>query len=245
MNRVLSVLTLTAALTFNTLARADLVTHALVSFGDSEPTTVQVFGAAHAAISNSYTSPGSFTGTAEAWAGYGLVRAVASAHTQNASYDTQLVQAEASFSDLLTISGGVGGGFVIYQYTVTGSTIGSEHQAHAHAFLRHGNEPDEELGHLSSSTILTSLPHSFTFGVPFTTGLLLSAEVHLHHGHSGTALADFSAGAMLSGISIFDAQMQPISQFSISAHSGTQDPLPAPATAPVLLAGLCLVNRRS
>lgn len=244
MKRVHSVLILAAALTLNPTARGDLVTHALVSFGDSELTTVQTFGTVHAAILNSYTSPGSFTGSAEAWASYGLVRAYASAQTQNASFDTQLVQAEAAFSDLLTITGGVGGGFIVYQYLVIGSTVGSEHQAHAHAFLRHGNEPDEELGHLSSSTTLTSLPHSFTFGVPFTTGLLLSAEVHLHHGHNGTALADFSAGAMLSRISIFDAQMAPISQFSVASQSGATYPLPSPATAAVLLAGLCFAHRR-
>lgn len=246
MKRSVCALVAIASSAFAAASRADLVTHALVAYGDTSLITVENFGTTHAAATSSYSSPGMFTGLAEGWADYGVVRARARADAQNLSFDTQLVQAEASFSDLLTLTGGTGQGFVVYQYTLTGFTVGDEHDAHAHAFLRHEGDPDEEIGEdLTGNTVLTSLTHGFTFGVPFSTGLLLSAEVHLHHGHSGTAIADFSGGALLTAVSVFDSQMNPIAQFSISSGSGTQYPLPAPGAALVLAAaGMVLPHRR-
>jgi hypothetical protein len=231
--------------TFASPAVAGLVTHSSVAYGDVSLVSIEQFGTTHASATNSYISPGFFTGSAEAWASYGLVRAVATADAVNTSFETQLVQAEASFSDLLTITGGTGSGFVIYQYTITGSTIGDEHDAHAHAFLRHEGDPDEELGHLTQSTVLTSLPHGFTFGTPFSTGFLLSAEVHMHDGHTGLAAADFGAGAMLTGLQVFDAQMNPVLAFAITSDSGTQYPLPAPADGVILGIGLIGISRRT
>ncbi len=244
MMRCHSACVLAMTLALPSVAAADLVSHAVVSFGDAPLTTVETFGSSHASVSNSYASPGFFSGAAEAWAAYGLVRAVSMADALNASFETQVVQAEAAFTDRLTVLGGSGGGIIVYTYEVTGSTIGDEHDAHAHAFLRHEGDPDEEIGEdMTGSTVLTSLPHFFTFGVPFSTGLLLSAEIHLDLGHSGQALSDFSAGAMLTGISVFDPQMNPIAEFTIVSESGTSYPLPTPGAGVVLGCALLRATR--
>lgn len=205
---------------------------------------MQHFGTSNAATTHGYTSPGAFTGTAQAWATYGLVGAIADATATGSAYETQLVQAEAAFTDQLTITGATGPGFIVYQYSFTGSLLGTSHQAHGHGFVRHGTDPDEELDHLTGNAVILSQPHTFTFGSPFAMGLLLTAEVHMHDGFTGHVQSDFSAGAMLTGIQVFDAQMTPVSQVAITSQSGTIYPLPSPASGLVFLGALAARRRR-
>jgi len=227
-----------------TTGRADIVTRAYAAYGDGSLTTVEHFGTGHASATLSYTSPGLFTGESEAWAAYGLVGARASISAVNTSYDINIALADARFSDVLTITGGSGPGFVVYEYTLIGATIGDEHEAHAHIFLYHQGDPDEELAEdVTEGGVFASVPHSFTFGTGFETGILLTAAAHVHHGHTGFVAADFEAGAMLTGFSVFDSGKNPITAFSVASQSGTSYPLPGPGTATVFLAAAMLCRR--
>lgn len=224
-------------------ARADLVSSAFVAFGDGELNAASQFGVQTAQVSNGYNSPGFFLGSAQAIATYGRVAGHASAIASQAAFDVNVAVAEARFSDLITITGGSGSGFIIYDYAVFGEASGDE--ADAHLFLHHGEEPDEELaGEVTEFGVFSSVPRAFSFGVPVRTGLTFHCQAALGLGESGEAFSDFSFGAYLAAVHIYDSEMQPIETFTVSALSGTQYPLPAPATAALFPAAAALFLRR-
>jgi hypothetical protein len=221
------------------VTRADLVTHAVVGYGDVGLTVNEEYGVQHAAAALTYSSPGMFVGNADSSAGFGVLSTTVHAAGDPASYAINRAQSEASFSDFLTISGHSGSGVVIYQYTLTGGASGD---SDAHAFLGHGNDPDEELAEEAiEGGSFTSLPHAFTFGAPFRTSLVLSTIALVAQGQSSESDANFQV--MLSGFFIFDADMNPISDFSVGSQSGTQYPLPAPAS--IFIIAVATVPRRS
>jgi hypothetical protein len=225
-------------------AMAGLATHASVLYGNGVPAGQEVFAGPLAAAEAGYGPeghPGWFHGTASAHASYGLLSAQTQVAAQGAAFTLNRGLAEASFSDLLTISGTIGDGFVVYTYALTGSAAG---EADAHLFLRHASDPDEELaGEVVASAVFDSLPHHFTFGQPFLTGASILVAASLGEGESGAAWADFSAGAALTHIRVFDAQMRPIDGWTIDSQSGTSYPVPAPGTG-LLFLGAAMGRQR-
>lgn len=217
-------------------ARGDLVSSALVRYGDGTFTTDQHFGTVAATAGLGYSGPGSFQGAAAAGAGYGLLSAAASVEAAPAAYGVNLAHAEASFSDVLTVSGAAGAGYIVYTYTVTGEASG---EALAALFVRHQGGPDEEMDdEIAEPGELMSSPHPFTFDQPFSFGAVLLASASIDLGETGAAAADFSLGAALTGIEIFDARMRPIGAFELSSLSGTEYPVPGPGMAVMVMAGL-------
>ncbi len=222
-------------------ARADLLTHAIARYGDSSLTIDEHFGADAAHAQLQYTSPGVFRGIADATAAYGSVTGTATVLAGNASYTTNAAHAEGSFSDLLTVSGPSGLGFVVYTYTVTGATSGALSQGAL--FLRHGSDPDEELDdEITGDAVFSSLPHGIVFGQAFSHSVVLLTDCGIGQGQTGEFVCELTA--TMTGLTVFDAAMNPIADYSIASASGTQYPLPEPGTALVLATALHARRRR-
>jgi hypothetical protein len=212
----------------------------LVAYGDLGQTVNEQFADVHAAAMLSYSSPGLFNGAAECAAAFGRLSGEVHLTATDASFAINRAQAESGFFDMLTISGSVGPGFIIYDYSIAGSAEG---EADAHIFLYHQGDPDEELaGEVTEDGVFTSLVHNFTFGQPFRTGAVLSTIGLIGEGETSETSAHFEA--WLSGISVFDSEMRPLAEFSISSESGTTYPLPAPSTGMALAFGGLILRRR-
>lgn len=227
------------------VAQASLVTHAAVLYGDAAPLGQDTYGSVAASAQAGYQQPGGrwFSGTASAWASYGSVGAAARVEGENAAFGLNRAGAEAAFSDVLRITGPSGAGFIVYTYSLTGSAEGEE--ADAHLFLRHSGDPDEELAEeVTQSIVFDSLPHHVTFGAPFETGVSMLVAAPLMQGETGSAFADFSAGAALTGVRVFDEQMRPLSGWTIESQSGTPYPVPGPGGIVVLVAAGARGGRR-
>jgi len=221
-------------------ACADIVAHSLVAFGDISFTTNEQYASPSAAAQLSYTSPGLFNGESSSHCEYGLVGGTVSISSVDASYPTNRALAEATFHDTLTISGPTGAGFIQYEYSLIGEAFG---EADAHLFLNHQGDPSEELaGEATESGIYTSEFHNIIFGTPFEHGLSINIAAFIGLGETEEAAADFYA--YMSAIHIFDANMTPISSYSIVSESGTTYPLPAPSTLALLACGGLILHRR-
>ena len=222
-------------------ARADLLSHALVRYGDPTFTVDEHFGTQTADAALLYSNPGSFHGVSSAQAAYGHLEAAATVLAVDAAYPVNFAQAEAGFTDSLTINGPSGVGFVVYTYAVEGWAVGE--QSLGAMFLRHGGEPDEELSdEIAGGETFQSLPHAVSFGQPFTHGLILQANGGIGLGETGEFGSVLSA--MLTGIEVFDASMNPVGTYTVSSSSGTSYPLPEPGAALLLLAALAIGPRR-
>jgi hypothetical protein len=214
-----------------------------VLYGAGAPEGQDVYGAASANAQAGYSGERWFVGTASAWADYGRVGAYAAVDADRALYPLNRALAEAAFSDVLRVLGPTGEGFIVYTYTITGSAEGED--ADAHLFLRHSGDPDEELaGEVTQTASFDSLPHHITFGAPFETGVSILALAPMTEGQSGAAYADFSAGASLTGIRVFDGQMQPLVGWTVESQSGTAYPVPAGGTGVSLIVAGALGGRR-
>jgi hypothetical protein len=163
---------------------------------------------------------------------------------RDTSYPINFAQAEAAFTDSLTVTGGVGQGFIVYTYTLSGAASGPS-EAGAHLFLHHASDPDEELAEdVTHSGSFDSLPHQFTFGASFETRAVLDSLATLAQGQTGDGVCQFDGA--LTGIAVFDADMRPIGAFTIVSESGTEYPVvPSVATGAVFaLAGATRALRR-
>jgi hypothetical protein len=90
-------------------------------------------------------------------------------------------------------------------------------------------------GALSGSSTFDSLL------LPVTVGQFWQLQVGLIGWAYGTADTSFFDASLI-GIQLFDAQQQPVSQFTLMSGSGTAY-VPEPATALLLLVGLCALPR--
>jgi hypothetical protein len=109
-------------------------------------------------------------------------------------------------------------------------------------FLRHGADPDEELDdEITEGGELVSLPHAVMFGVPFPFRALLQGRADVLAGQTARPSAAFEAS--LTGLTVLDEQMHPVSSFTVVASSGTTYPVPGPPGWGVLI-GLAGRRRR-
>jgi uncharacterized protein (TIGR03382 family) len=220
------------------VARGDLVSHAAAGYGDGTLTGPEQYGTIWAVAQTQY--PGA-TLHGEAWAQYGRLAATASVEADPGAYAVSRAVGEAGFSDTLNVAGPRGAGFIVYTFSIDGHAAGD---ADLHLFLHQADFDEELAGEVSAPAEFSSLPHRITFGQPFpiSASILVLASVGL--GESGMSSADFSSGAALTGIDVYDDHMTRLEGWSLGSQSGTQYPVPAPATPAVLVAAAALVRRR-
>jgi hypothetical protein len=87
----------------------------------------------------------------------------------------------------------------------------------------------------------------YSFDLPMTWGTAWDVKVGLLAWAYGTADTDFLSTAKLSGVTLFDANHTAISNFSLTAASGTDyvNAVPEPASVVLMLAGMCAVAWRA
>ena len=208
---------------FGLSARAEVVAAGL---GDSDFDNSNVPAVADKVFSN-----GGVSGEAHAIANYGSLQASSSLTKGAAIEPFNFGTGEAIFSDILTINGGVGAGTISMNFLNTGSLTLSSASSSATArtelniFFTDGsfqsdNRVYEVAAGNSSATIndlFTTTSFNFTFGVPFSFDVRLSAEVSLEETDSGTVTNDFYNTSVLQLLEVNGAT----GPVTVSAESGT------------------------
>jgi hypothetical protein len=80
----------------------------------------------------------------------------------------------------------------------------------------------------------------YSFDLPMTWGQSWDVKVGLLAWAYGTSDTDFTSGAKLTGVTLFDAKHNVVNNFSLTATSGTDyiNPVPEPASVVLMLSGL-------
>ena len=199
-----------------------LETQASVTWGD----TPGDFGAADFGISNASYSDGydsggsSYAGTSGAEATFGVLKALSTGTTVNASYLTQASQAFAAYADNLTFTvPSISDGRAAFTFTLTGSSTG----APAYAKITIINDTTS----LSVSADLITTPGEYRlflavdYNVIQPLQFLFETSMRITVGESTTQTVDFSQTATLTKIELFETDSTPIPSFSVSSGSGT------------------------
>ena len=203
-------------------------------------------GTGHAACSASFSGitmmivPYSATLTADATASYGSLFAHAEiTSTADIAFN---VQASASFSDTLTVTGFAGNGHIDYIFdgTFTGiSDFGQVFDFQQGAFAPVGFNSGN-FNQVNVPFQFQTPAYPFTFGSPFTIQASVNATAVGLDDQFGKGIFDVS----LRQIDVSDQNFTPLESFSVSAQSGAQYPTPEPssllllATLAALLGGL-------
>jgi hypothetical protein len=166
--------------------------------------------------------------TANGVAAYGNVGASDSASLSDPTSSTQAVFIlNAGFNDVLTITFGnlTGAGFMLVNATVhgVGSTTGSGNSLEAVGISEAGvgvvtNQSDFIINQTGVVSFPVALP--FQYGVPFNFSFWLAAQTVVGYGN-GTASANYLNTAALTGLHVFDSQMNPIANPVFMSQSGT------------------------
>ncbi|TFW17124.1 PEP-CTERM sorting domain-containing protein [Duganella callida] len=224
-----------------------------------------------------------FTGSANAIAGYGSLGASAHAvlgtgYSYNGLFESI---GGARFTDTLTASSpliaSTSNGYVKYQFSVDGSltSLGAP-AAYKFGTARMELQVQQDNGPVyapfgaiqyrgSDGTVLNGAPppgwttstgslsgsSTVYLELPMSWGTSWQLSVGLFSWAYGTADAQFLSTAKLTGIELFDANHNAVTDFTLTAASGTNylAPVPEPASQFMLLAGLAaiylLVRRKS
>ena len=192
---------------------------------------------------------GPLSGSAKAQSDYGILHAYAHAASPAPMFLAH-AESHASFTDMLTISGGTGTGTFIADWTTDGSET-AEGSAIPHADLYWTHNPNGVIERLQPGTH-TQLGQdyyatTFTYGVPFAFSATLEAFVEFYLGGAGSGTTDFSSTAVLSQVRIYDPSGQPVQGVTVTGASGHvyPSPVPEPATFATLGVGLAAIMRRS
>ncbi|MDQ1468922.1 MAG: hypothetical protein QOJ99_402 [Bryobacterales bacterium] len=166
--------------------------------------------------------------------GFGVLRASASS-TYSSSGPYSYLSSQAFFQDVVTIDfspfqGSTGllvinfalDGFI----NASGPGIGSAAVgACAGPTQPPGNCQGDDFTASASGTFGFPQPFTFTYGQPFALQVSLRADNLYGYlsgfSGSGSAMADFSDTLILSGLHVFDAQMNPVTEVTFRSASGT------------------------
>ncbi len=225
---------------------AYLETAAAVSWGDVPGTFGGGSGGiGDAAYSDGYSGGSSFSGTADAHAAFGVLKAFATGTTSNATYLDQRAQAFALFDDdILFNVDSAPGGRAEFIFMLTGSSTGLPAMANL-IVINHS-----KAGMLFRVSQITTageyrLVIPVDYNVPQHFEFTLQVTVGIGLGESVTRTADFGNTAVLTAIDLFDDRSDPIASFTLSSDSGTPYPIPEPATMSLLALGaLAMIRRR-
>ncbi|MFT3684408.1 MAG: hypothetical protein QM783_05675 [Phycisphaerales bacterium] len=189
-------------------------------------------------------TPGGINALAYASASFGVLHGYSHAISSGTT-GYAWAASDASFTDTITITGGVGTGYFTTDFTVEGTLFNG------------GGFPAAGLSFPGSSGVVSltsgmnvlhgTSPIAFTYGVSFS----ISAELltHVIFGSAGTVgegFANFGNTAWMSGITVFNNDFQPVSGFTVTSQSGTNY-LTIPSAGPAALmgvGGLCAARRR-
>lgn len=214
---------------------------------------------------------------AQAWAAYGVLKARTTATLSNYAprsfpmnnlYQTLVVAAAlSSFSDTLTISGGVGQGYFQPTFLVDGfASTTAPLFYNACVELGTGGVHPSVYNDCVRNTgavhgYITPNPIAFTYGTAFDANVnfisvIGNSDDQWAAPYTASAVADFSHTVTLQDLLILDSNMQPIQGATLLAESGTQyalnprndgNTVPAPGSALLLALGftsLAAVRRR-
>jgi hypothetical protein len=183
---------------------------------------------------------------------FGSVGAFAETSLADPSISLQaFTDVEAAFTDVLTISFGglTGPGFLSIEGTVTGSESQTGSGAAGEFLFAHTKDVQFPPGNqrVPNRTGLVVFPElfPFTFGVPFDLTFGIDANAGAGPGN-GTSTLDFFSTATLSGLKVFDADMNPISAPTFESGSGTQytvdGVVPEPTSFVLLVLGVLFLS---
>ncbi len=201
----------------------------------------------------------SFDGSAKASAAFGLLRTFVTADLTNyqaESYSMSCgvnsfcstsggdpVNADASFTDTLTINGGVGTGYLVMDFSVDGTTnlvtgLNFFTTSQGALLVEDGSNIALNSGFRGGTTNLATTPIQFTYGTPFNifvqdSSFLATLDydtTNSPYNLSGTA--DFFNTVVLSSLGVFSDPnaTDQVNNFSVTASSNTVYPTAAVAT---------------
>jgi hypothetical protein len=159
---------------------------------------------------------------------YGSLGASVSATLTDPTSSTQAVFVlNSGFNDVLTITAGslTGAGYMVVDATVhgTGTATGSGNALDAVGISESGvGVVNNQSDFIVDQTGLVSFPVAlpFQYGVPFDFSFWLVAQSVVGHGN-GTSSADFLNTATITGLEVFDSEMNPVADPIFTSESGT------------------------
>lgn len=189
-----------------------------------------------ATASDSLTN-GNVTSTAQATATYGILKAQASIE-KPVIEPFNFATGTATFSDVITVTGGSGPGTISFEFQITGdlqdtNASGAQpSRADLNLFLPESFQSYNEQFFVESGvsralneTVVTS-PLDFTFGEPFIMDVKLEVFVQLEETDQGTAFANLLNTTTMTALTVVGAT----GPVTASGQSGTTNPVPEPAS---------------
>jgi len=204
------------------------------------------------AVADKIFSNGGVSGEAHAIADYGILKASATLTKAPGVEPFNFGTGEAIFSEVLTITGGTGTSTIAFHFKNTGSLSvpggnGAEATSELNVFFTDGSFQSDNQQYLINSgnseiidDSFTTTAFNFTYGVPFSFDVRLTANVSLEETDAGTVTSDFFNTAEIEFVEVGG---DPI-EISVTSDSGTIYAVPEPATALIVGAGLLLWGRR-
>lgn len=185
----------------------------------------------------------SFLSVASSNAGYGALQV----HTQIGLGGAEAIAAHgwALFSDVLTVSGFAGSGFIAYDFSFEdrqSATPATPWTTHADVAMTDVVTPDliqmkywpVWVDGLSLGPFPFAVTFPITAGKPASLYVILEAFSQLGPGDDGQSRF-MDASVDFTGASVFDAQMQPVHNFAIASQSGFLYVAPEPHSLWLLL----------
>ncbi len=228
-------------------ARAEVVADGL-----GNPPVIDTLGDPVSA-SDSLTNDG-VTSTASAEATYGILKASAEISKGSAIEPFNFATGTAEFDDTLTITGGAGSADISFAFQLDGvlqdiNAAESRARVEFNVFLPQTFQSYNQTFMVESGNsrtlneLLVTPDFTFDYGVPFIVQVDLIASVSLEETDDGTASSLFDNTAIFTGLTVSSGGV-PVSGATVSASSGTNYPVPEPASSLLLLIGFAAFSRR-
>lgn len=224
----------------------------VVSDGLGNPPVIDIVG--DPVVASDSLTNGGVTSTASAEATYGILKASAEITKGPAIEPFNFATGSARFADTLTISGGTGTADISFAFQLDGllqdiNAGESRAQVEFTVFLPETFQLYNETFFVESGNsraiddLLVTPDFIFDYDVPFQFQVDLIARVSLEESDDGSASSQFDNTAVLTGLTVSSGGV-PVSGATISTSSGTNYPIPEPASGLMLLLGTWTLSFR-